>query len=323
MPSWSQPSYGTADGGAPNSAQTRDDVVFAREATLEGSRWGDRMDFGVATFVTDEGVTPAHLGRALEQRGFESLFVAEHTHIPVRRESPWPEGDELPRKYYRTLDPFVTLTAVAVATERLLVGTGILLLVERDPITTAKEVASLDHVSGGRVVVGVGAGWNREEMRDHGTDPTTRMALLRERVHAMKEIWTKDEPEFHGEFVNFDPIHCRPKPVQRPHPPIIVGGNGPKALDRTLGYGDGWMPTYGLGLDEIHARIAELERRAAEAGRGRVPVSIYAVPAEPGVVSRLADAGVDRVLFDLPTLPAGETEERLDELAAVARSFTG
>jgi probable F420-dependent oxidoreductase len=281
------------------------------------------MEFGVATFVTDEGVTPAQLGRALEQRGFESLFIAEHTHIPVNRESQPPGGGELPRKYYRTLDPFVTLTAVAMVTERLLVATGILLLIERDPIITAKEIASLDHVSGGRAVVGVGAGWNREEMRHHGTDPKTRMALLRERISAMKEIWAKDVAEFHGEFVNFDPIYCWPKPVQRPHPPIIVGGHGPKALDRTLDYGDGWMPTYGLGVDEITERTAELRRRAEEAGRGYVSVSVYAVPAEPGIVTRLAEAGVDRVLFDLPTLPAEETDQRLDEFAAVARSFTG
>jgi probable F420-dependent oxidoreductase len=280
------------------------------------------MKFGVATFVTDEGIAPAHLGRALEQRDFESLFVAEHTHIPVKRESQWPEVEELPRKYYRTLDPFVTLTAAAVVTERLLVGTGILLVIERDPIITAKEVASLDHVSGGRVIVGVGAGWNREQMRNHGTDPKTRMALLRERILAMKEIWTKDQAQFHGTFVNFDPIFSWPKPVQRPHPPIIVGGNGPRTLDRVLEYGDGWMPTYGLGVEEIARRTTELQRRAAEAGRGHIPVSVYAVPGERDIVARLAEAGVDRVLFDLPTLPPEETYRTLDELAAVAESFT-
>jgi probable F420-dependent oxidoreductase len=281
------------------------------------------MEFGVATFVTDEGIAPAPLGRALEERSLESLLVAEHTHIPVKRESQWPDGDELPRKYYRTLDPFVTLTAAAGTSERLLVATGILLVIERDPITTAKEIASLDHVSGGRVVIGVGAGWNREEMRDHGTDPATRMALLRERILAMKEIWAKEQAEFHGRFVNFDPMFCWPKPVQRPHPPIMVGGNGPKTLDRVLEYGDGWMPTYRLGLDEIARRITELERRAAEAGRDRIPVSVYAVPGDRDVIARLADAGVGRVLFDLPTLPAEETYRTLDEFVTVARSFTG
>jgi probable F420-dependent oxidoreductase len=279
----------------------------------------ERMRFGVATFVTDEGIAPGRLGQALEERDFESLFVAEHTHMPVKRDSPWPE-DGLPRKYYRTLDPFVALAAAAEATERLLVATGILLLVERDPITTAKEVASLDHVSGGRAVVGVGAGWNREEMRNHGTDPATRMALLRERVLAMKEIWTSDEAEFHGRFVDFEPIQCWPKPVQRPHPPVVVGGNGPKAIDRALEYGDGWIPTYVLGAEEIARRTAELERRAEAAGRDRLSVTVYAVPGDRDVVARLADAGVERVLFDLPTLPPEETYRTLDELAALARS---
>lgn len=279
------------------------------------------MKFSIATFVTDEGISPADLGRALEERDFESLFIAEHTHIPVKRESRWSGGGELPRKYYRTLDPFVALTAAALVTERLVVGTGILLVIQRDPIITAKEVASLDLVSGGRVVLGVGAGWNREEMRNHGTDPETRMALLRERILAMKEIWTKDQAEFHGRFVNFDPIFSWPKPVQRPHPPIFVGGSGPGTLDRVVEYGDAWMPTYGLGVDEIARRITELGRRAAEAGRGHIPVSVYAVPAERDVIARLADAGVDRVLLDLPTLPPKETYRTLDELAAVAASF--
>jgi probable F420-dependent oxidoreductase len=278
------------------------------------------MKFGVTTFVTDETIGPRELGRALEERRFESLFVAEHTHIPVKRESPWPEGDELPRKYYRTLDPFVVLTAAAVVTERLILGTGIVLLIERDPIITAKEVASLDLVSGGRVIVGIGAGWNREEMRNHGTDPKTRMDLLRERVLAMKEIWTKDQAEFHGRFVDFDPIFSWPKPVQRPHPPIYIGGSGPTTLDRVLEYGDGWMPVFALGVDEIIARIPELERRAKEAGRGRIPVTVYAVPGDRAAIERLAQAGVARVLFDLPSLPLQETYRKLDEFVAVVES---
>jgi probable F420-dependent oxidoreductase len=283
---------------------------------------GGPMEFGVATFVTDEGIAPAPLGLALEERDLESVFVAEHTHVTVKRESRWPEADgELPRKYYRTLDPFVTLTAAATTTERLRVATGILLIVERDPIITAKEIASLDLVSGGRVIVGVGAGWNEEEMRNHGTDPRTRISLMRERILAMKEIWTKEQAEFHGRFVSFDPIYSWPKPVQRPHPPIVVGGNGPKTLDRVLDYGDGWMPTYGLGVEKIAERIIELERRAAEAGRGHIPVSVYAVPGDREVITRLIDAGVDRILLDLPTLPEEETYRALDELASVARSF--
>jgi probable F420-dependent oxidoreductase len=269
------------------------------------------MQFGVSTFVTDEGIGAARLGRALEERGFESLFVAEHTHIPVRRESPWPGGAELPRRYYRTLDPIVTLTAAAAVTSRLELGTGIALVIERDPILLAKEIASLDLVSGGRAVFGVGAGWNREEMRNHGTEPRTRMALLRERVLAIREIWTRDEAEFHGAFVDFDPIFCWPKPVRDPHPPILIGGSGPTTFDRVVEFGDGWMPIHGRGTDRLPERVAALRERA---GR-HVPVTVFAVPAEPEAVADLAAAGADRVLFDLPTAPERETLGRLDEFA--------
>ncbi|KAB2372968.1 LLM class F420-dependent oxidoreductase [Actinomadura montaniterrae] len=269
------------------------------------------MEFGVSTFVTDDGIGPGALGRALEERGFGSLFVAEHTHIPVKRETPWPGGAELPRHYYRTLDPFVTLTAAAAATGRLRVGTGIALIVQRDPIVLANEVASLDLVSGGRAVLGVGAGWNREEMRNHGTDPTTRMRLLRERVLAVKELWTKVEAEFHGEFVDFDPVFSYPKPVQDPHPPVLVGGSGPTTFDRVIEFGDGWMPIFGRGTDALAAQIAELRERA---GR-RIPVTLFAVPPKPAAIEALADAGVDEVLFNLPTEPEDDTLRRLDRLA--------
>ncbi|MFS2294058.1 putative F420-dependent oxidoreductase [Actinomadura hallensis] len=271
------------------------------------------MEFGVSTFVTDDGIAPAALGRALEERGFGSLFLAEHTHIPVKRESPWPGGGELPRPYYRTLDPFVALTAAATVTERLRVGTGIALVVQRDPILLAKEVASLDLVSGGRAVLGVGAGWNREEMRNHGTDPRTRMRLLRERVLAVKELWTKDEAEFHGEFVDFDPVYLYPKPVQDPHPPVMIGGAGPTTFDRVVEYGDGWMPIYGRGTDELAGQIAELRERA---GR-RVRVTMFSVPAKAEVVSELEAAGVDEVLFGLKTVPEDETHRILDRFAGL------
>ena len=271
------------------------------------------MRYGVATFITDEGIAPAPLGRALEERGFGSLFLAEHTHIPASRESPWPGGADLPRIYYRTLDPFIALTTVAAVTENLRLGTGIALVIQRDPIILAKELASLDLVSGGRAVLGVGAGWNREEMRNHGTEPKTRMALLRERVLAMKEIWTNDEAEFHGEFVDFDPIFSWPKPVQRPHPPILIGGSGPTTLDRVLEYGDGWMPIYGRGTGALAEQIKELRQRA---GR-HVPVSIYMTPAKPEVIAELAEIGVDELLFGLPTEPEKETLLRLDRMAAL------
>ncbi|MGP4027842.1 LLM class F420-dependent oxidoreductase [Actinomadura sp. 3N407] len=263
--------------------------------------------------MTDDGIGPAELGRALEERGFASLFLAEHTHIPVKRESPWPGGAELPRHYYRTLDPLVALTAAATATERLRVGTGIALIVQRDPIVLAKEVASLDLISGGRAVLGVGAGWNREEMRNHGTDPTTRMRLLRERVLAVKELWTKDEAEFHGEFVDFDPVFLYPKPVQDPHPPVMIGGSGPTTFDRVVEFGDGWMPIYGRGTDPLAVQIAELRERA---GR-RVPVSVFGVPPKAEAVAELEAAGVDEVLFGLKTVPEDDTRRLLDRLGGL------
>jgi probable F420-dependent oxidoreductase len=268
------------------------------------------MKFGVSTFVTDEGIEPALLGPALEERGFASLFVAEHTHIPVSRETPYPAGGDLPRDYYRTLDPFVALTAAGVTTERLQVGTGIALVNQRDPIILAKEMASLDLVTRGRAVLGVGAGWNREEMLDHGADPKTRMSRMREYVLAVKEIWEHDQAEFHGEFVDFEPMFSWPKPVRRP--PVLIGGWGPKTFDRVLEYGDGWMPVTGRDRDgRLAAAVADLRERA---GR-HVPVTAYAARAKQDAVEQLTLAGVDEILFYLPTEPATQTLERLDRLA--------
>ncbi|MFB9836110.1 LLM class F420-dependent oxidoreductase [Actinoallomurus acaciae] len=268
------------------------------------------MRFGVSTFVTDEGIAPSALGPALEERGFASLYVAEHTHVPVSRATPYPGGGDLPRQYYRTLDPFVALTAAGVVTERLELGTGIVLINQRDPILLAKETASLDLITGGRAVLGVGAGWNREEMLHHGVDPKTRMARMREYVLAVKEIWANDEAEFHGEFVDFDPIFSWPKPVRRP--PVLVGGWGPKTLERVVEYGDAWMPVAGRDRDGVLAKaIADLR---ALAGR-HVPVVVYAARAEPEAVEQLTLAGVDEILFFLPTEPAAETLRRLDRMA--------
>src|SRR5215210_2976375 len=199
------------------------------------------MDFGLAIFPTDYTLEPVELGQLAEERGFESLWFPEHTHIPASRETPWPGGSELPKEYWHTYDPFVALSAVAQVTERLKLATGICLVVERDPIITAKEVASLDRLSGGRFLFGVGAGWNREEMENHGTDPDRRFGLMRERVEAMKAIWTSDEASYHGRHVNFDRIWADPKPVQKPHPPVLVGGNADKTLDRVVSYGDEWL----------------------------------------------------------------------------------
>jgi probable F420-dependent oxidoreductase len=265
------------------------------------------MDFGISFFPTDETFDPPTMARMVEERGFESLFVAEHTHIPASRESPYPAGGELPRKYTATLDLFVALTAAAVATTRLRVGSGIALVVERDPIITAKEAASIDLLSGGRFELGVGAGWNREEMAHHGVDPRTRMRRMREHVLAMKEIWTQAEATFHGEFVNFDRVWSDPKPLQKPHPPVLVGGNGPTVHDRVLEYGDAWMPNHGAG---IAARIGELRARADRP----IEIIIMGPDPDPSLLAKYEEAGADRVLFWLPSGRRSVIEAELDRV---------
>ncbi|MEA2324006.1 MAG: hypothetical protein QOD81_3856 [Solirubrobacteraceae bacterium] len=270
------------------------------------------MDFGVAIFVTDETTAPGDLGRLVEDRGFQALFVPEHTHMP--RHSVRDVG----RHYHRSLDPFVTLTAAAAATSALRLGFGIMLLTQRDPITTAKAIASLDVVSAGRVEVGVGAGWNVPEIENHGTPFGQRFGVLRERVEAMKAIWTQDEAAYHGRHVNFDAIGSWPKPVQRPHPPIWVGGTGERVVDRVLRYGDGWFPN---SRDRLAERIAQLRRRGEEAGRGHVPVTFFGAPSDPEVVEELQGAGVDRVLFMLPSASPPEIERAADAAAAVAARY--
>jgi probable F420-dependent oxidoreductase len=281
------------------------------------------MELGLAILLTDYSMQPARLGSLAEERGFESLFLAEHTHIPASRETPYPGGSELPREYSHTIDPFVGLTAAAAVTERLNVGTGVCLVIERDPIVTAKEVATLDHVSGGRFLFGVGAGWNKEEMRDHGTDPRTRWAVMRERVEAMKAIWTQDEAEYHGRFVDFDPTWSWPKPVQKPHPPVLVGGVGDKVLDRVVAYGDEWIPNRVKSPEQLGERISELQRRAEAAGRGRIPVTVFGAKPEQRLLERLEAAGVTRSLFYVRPAEPGEVERQLDQLAEVAAAWAG
>jgi probable F420-dependent oxidoreductase len=277
--------------------------------------FNEEMEFGISTFVTDEGIAPGALAREIEERGFDSLFVAEHTHIPLSRKSPWPRGGELPRKYYRTLDPFVTLTAAAAATERLLLGTGVTLVVERDPIITAKEVASLDLVSGGRVIFGVGVGWNREEMENHGTDPRTRGKLTDERIRAMIEVWTKEEPEFHGRYVDFDPIGIWPKPVQEPYPPIYVGG-GRRAFERVAEFGDAWLAN-GLPPEKLEPMLGGL-REVAERD---VPATVFNASSDLKDLEEYRRLGVERVLLGLPTLPESETLQQLDSLSEIVTSI--
>jgi probable F420-dependent oxidoreductase len=281
------------------------------------------MELGLAHFLTDWGLDPAELGRQVEQRGFESLFLPEHTHIPVSRDTPYPGGGELPPEYSHTLDPFAALGAAAAVTERLKLGTGVCLVIQRDPIVTAKEVATLDRISDGRFLFGVGAGWNVEEMANHGTDPSTRLRRMRESVEAMKAIWTQDEAEYHGRLIDFDPIWIWPKPVQKPHPPVLVGGLGDKVYDRVVAYGDEWIPNRVQNPEALGERIAELQRRAEAAGRGTIPVTVFGAKPELRLLERLRAAGVTRSLFYLPPVESGELERRLDQLAEVAAEWDG
>jgi len=275
------------------------------------------MKFGAAIFPTADAMHPAELGRALEDRGFESLWVAEHTHIPASRKSPWPGGAELPQMYYEAMDPFVALTAAATATTTLKVATGICLVVERDPIVTAKEVASIDRISDGRFLFGIGGGWNAEEMENHGTAFDTRWKLVRERVEAMKQIWTTDPAEYHGDMVDFDPIWSKPKPVQAPHPPIHVGGASPYGPRRAARYGNGWMPINGRGdmLEELPVLAAECEKRGRDVAE--IELSLYFAPPNMAEVERHAEAGVARFIFGLPPAGSDELLPMLDDLAEV------
>jgi len=272
------------------------------------------VEFGIATFVTDEGIRPGPLGAALEERGFDALFLAEHSHIPASRESPYTGGGDLPRIYSPTPDPCVALTAAAAATQNLLVATGIALVPQRDVIHLANEAASLDVVSDGRAQLGVGVGWNREEMRNHGVDPKTRGAKMAEQLAALKEIWTKDQAEFHGKYVNFDPILAWPKPVQRPHLPIYIGGESPAALDRLAKYGDGWLPR----AQTTAAELNRVRRWLADQGRTDVPVTIFGAGRDQAALDGYAEGGVERVTLFLRTQPESATLAELDELAELA-----
>jgi probable F420-dependent oxidoreductase len=274
------------------------------------------MHLGLTIFPTDYSIPLPELATLAEQRGFESLWVAEHSHIPTSRKSPWPGGGELPKMYYDTLDPFVALAAAASVTSRIKLATGICLVVQRDPIHTAKQVASLDRISNGRFLFGVGAGWNEEEMNNHGTAFEGRFALLRERVEAMVAIWTHDEAEYHGKYVNFDPIFMWPKPVQKPHPPIHVGGAFPGGARRAARYGNGWIPIAGRA-DDIPAQVAEFRKFAIDAGRepASLEVSAFGVAGKEEEVKRYRDAGLTRVVFGLPPVHRETILPILDRIA--------
>ena len=274
------------------------------------------MDYGVCMFSTAYAIAPDELGRALEERGFESVWIPEHTHIPASRRSPWPGGPNLPKEYWSSYDPFIALMAAGAATKRLKLGTGICLVIERDPITMAKEVATLDRLSNGRVLFGIGGGWNAEEMENHGTPFKARWKILRERVLAMKAIWTEKEPEFHGEHVRFDKIWADPKPVQQPHPPIIMGGDGATTFDRVVEFCDGWMPIMRPNQNPVE-RIPLLRERLQKAGRDpkSVPVSIFFAPPKKEALDALQAAGVSRAIFGVPSEGRESVLPRLDSLA--------
>jgi len=281
------------------------------------------MEFGASIFFTDYSISPAELAVALEERAFESLWVAEHSHIPVPRRTPTPGGGELPKRYYDVMDPFVTLSVAAAVTNRLKLGTGVCLIIQRDTIQTAKLVASLDQVSDGRFLFGIGGGWNAEEIENHGTTFPTRFRKMREQIEAMKEIWTKENAKYHGDIVNFTAMQTWPKPVQKPHPPVILGGAFPWTARRAIRYGDGWIPIAGSGRADPLEYLPSFRRMAEEAGRDPqvLPVTLGGAPDDADLLQRYRDLGVVRANFPVPPAKADEILPRLDRLADLMRQL--
>lgn len=275
------------------------------------------MEIGVAMFATHDAIGPAQVARLAEEHGYDSLFFPEHSHIPASRLSPYGGGGELPRKYLHTYDLFVALAAAATATTKIRVGSGICLIIQRDPIHTAKAVASVDHLSGGRFEFGIGAGWNREEMENHGTDPRVRMAIMRERVEAMKAIWTQDEASYSGEYVKFERIWSWPKPQQRPHPPVLVGGGGRSVVERVLGFGDAWMPNF--GVPNMFERAAALRERADRP----IDFIVMGVPSDPKAIEACERAGARRVISWLPTGGRSVVEQAMERYEAAIHQVFG
>jgi probable F420-dependent oxidoreductase len=281
------------------------------------------MHIGASIFFTDYAMSAQEIGPALEQRGFESVWAPEHSHIPLSRRSPWPGGAELPKRYYDAMDPFVSLSAIAAVTRTIKLGTGVCLVIQRDTIQTAKLVASLDQVSEGRFLFGIGGGWNAEEMEDHGTDFKTRFKKMREQVEAMKAIWTQTKPEYASEFVNFPPMMVWPKPVQKPHPPVIVGGAFPHAARRAIRYADGWIPIAGRGGSDLGEQIAQFRAMASEAGRdpASLPVTVFGAPEDLDELRRYRDLGVARALVGLPSAASDEIVPIIDRWAELMRKI--
>ena len=276
------------------------------------------MHIGVSIFATDFSIGMDELAPEIESRGFESLFVPEHTHIPTSRQSSWPGGADLPKEYWHTFDPFVSLSFAAANTKTLKIGTGICLLPQRDTLVTANLVASLDRMSGGRFIFGIGGGWNREEMAHHGTSYDKRFARMAEQVKAMQALWSNDAAEFHGEQVDFSESWSYPKPVQTPHPPIILGGETDYTLRRVVDYCDGWLPRARHGFDAVK-NIARLQKIADESGRdmSTLSISVFGAPAEENTLTEYRDAGINRVLLSLPSAPRDEVLPILDGYAAL------
>jgi probable F420-dependent oxidoreductase len=284
----------------------------------------EAMQIGAAMFFTDYSMSAAQLAQECEARGFESVWAPEHSHIPLSRTSPFPSGGELPKQYSQVMDPFVTLSAAAAVTKTIKLGTGVCLVIQRDPIQTAKLVASLDQVSRGRFLFGVGGGWNAEEMADHGTEFKTRFKLMRERIEAMKEIWTGPKPEYHGEMVDFPPMMTWPKPVQKPYPPVIVGGMFPHAARRALRYGDGWIPhSRRPQYEDVTDYLPQFKEMAAEAGRdlASVPVTVWGIPENLDRLRRYEDQGVARGVVQLAAEPADTIMPILDRWAGLIRQL--
>ena len=277
------------------------------------------LKFGVSLFFTDYSMTPTAFAAELEQRGFESVWSGEHSHIPAVIKTPFPGEGGIKKHYYDVMDPFVTLTAAAYATKTLKIGTGVCLIAQRDPIQTAKLVASIDQVSGGRFLFGVGDGWNKEEIEDHGTVFETRHKRAREAVEAMKQIWTQSNAEYHGDFIDFDPIMTWPKPVRKPHPPILVGGAFPYSARRAIRYGNGWVPGGTGGHRDIVDLIPRFRRMAAEAGRdpASLPITAWYPARDLALMHRYHELGVERAVFTVPSATAETVLPALDEIGAM------
>ena len=280
------------------------------------------MHFGGAMFFTDYSISAVELALALEERGFESMWAPEHSHIPLSRKTPFPGGGELPKAYYDAMDPFVVLAAASQVAKRIKFGTGVLLVQQRDAIQTAKLVASIDQVSQGRFLFGVGGGWNQDEMENHGTVYASRFKRMRESIEAMKEVWTKPEAEYHGEFVSFDPMIARPKPAQKPHPPIHVGGAFPHGARRAIRYGDGWIPTARGDVAEVLPKFREMAR---EAGRDltSIEISLFGLGEDLDRVKRLAEMGVTRVVPMDPPEKADAVLPIVDRWTKIMRQVNG